>query len=142
MTHRVLVYLAVLLIAVFAAIGCRQDGREGGQTAAAPATGDLQIEFSTQPSPPKGAAENKLFVTVRDSKGQPVRDANVKVTFFMPAMPEMNMPEMRQSADLTWDGSRYSGTANISMAGKWEVTVEVMKGGKTIGTHKTEVQAQ
>src|SRR5437879_1382542 len=49
------------------------------------------ITFSTDPKPAKGAAQNTLHVSVTDKSGKPIRDAEVKVEFVMPAMPSMNM---------------------------------------------------
>ena len=61
----------------------------------------------------------------------------------MAAMPSMNMPEMRNSVALKHAGDgRYRGTGNVAMAGRWDVTVSVSKGGKEIGTRKLTVTAR
>ena len=41
----------------------------------------------------------------------------------MPAMPAMNMPEMRNNAELKWTGSEYTGPIQIMMAGGWNVVL-------------------
>src|SRR5215471_13814509 len=74
-----------------------------GTSAAAPgatsaANGQLQITFRTLASPVSG--DNKVEATVKQADGAPVTDANVSVTFRMPAMPSMNMPEMHSTTTL------------------------------------------
>ena len=75
--------------------------------------------------------------------GQPVTDADVSVTLYMPPMPAMNMPEMRNSVPLKHDaGGRYRGAGSVMMAGGWDVTVMVMRGGQEIGTRKFTITAK
>ena len=102
----------------------------------------LDITFSSQPSQPR-TGENTFEVVVKDGQGKAVTDADVAVGFYMAAMPSMNMPEMRSSAALKHvaDG-RYRGTGNIAMAGRWDVTVTVSKGGSEIGTRKVTLTAR
>ncbi|MCI0348828.1 MAG: efflux RND transporter periplasmic adaptor subunit [Acidobacteriales bacterium] len=104
--------------------------------------GQYNITFRSEPDPPKGGAENNFHVTVHDAQGKPVSDAQVRLALVMPAMPSMGMPEMRSGIELQWNGSEYVGTGNISMAGPWTVTVEVMRGGRTIATHRARVSAR
>ena len=100
-------------------------------TRAAPRS-SVQIAF-VQPDPPKVGA-NELEVTVTTPGAAPVPDADVSVTFLMPARPSMNMPEMRQTARLAHAGAGvYRGTGEIPMAGRWEVTVSVGRGGQSLG---------
>lgn len=103
---------------------------------------DLKIAFSSTPAPPR-TGENTFEVTVVDQNGQPVTDANVSVEFYMPAMPSMNMPEMRNRVDLAHDGGgRYRGQGTVMMAGGWDVTVRVSRGGREIDSEKLSVTAQ
>lgn len=104
--------------------------------------GQYKVTFRTEPDPPKGAAENKFHVTVQDAQGKPLSHAQVRLALVMPAMPSMGMPEMRSGMELKWNGSEYVGTGNVSMAGPWTVTVEVMRGGRTVATHRTHVTAR
>lgn len=109
-------------------------------TRAAPRS-SVQIAFA-QPDPPKVGA-NDLEVTVTAPGGSPVDDADVSVTFFMPAMPSMNMPEMRQTARLAHAGRGvYRGTGEIPMAGHWEVTVSVARDGQSLGSKTLTVTAR
>ena len=62
---------------------------------------------------------------------------------FMPAMPTMNMPAMRNETKLPHvGGGVYRGSGQVMMAGKWDVTVSVKRAGKEIGSKKFPVTAQ
>jgi hypothetical protein len=97
--------------------------------AAASAASPLDITFRTEGDPKPG--DGVFEVTVKDTAGKPVTDATVSVVLFMPAMPRM--PAMRHEAKLghTADGV-YRGPGQIMMAGAWEVTVTVTRGGKPV----------
>jgi hypothetical protein len=52
----------------------------------------------------------------------------------MPAMPTMNMPAMRNETKLPHvGGGVYRGPGQVMMAGRWDVTVTVAKGGQQLG---------
>jgi hypothetical protein len=94
----------------------------------------LQVTFR-HPTDTLAAGENLLEVEVKTPDGKPVEDADVTVAFFMAAMPTMNMPAMRNEAKLPHaaDGL-YRGTGTVMMAGRWDVTVIVSRGGQRLGT--------
>jgi hypothetical protein len=100
----------------------------------------LDITLASKPSPPK-TGENTFEVVVKDASGKPVTDAEVSAQFYMGKMG--NMPEMKNSVALKHqkDG-RYTGTGQVMMAGKWDVTVSVKRAGKEIGSKKFPVTAQ
>ncbi len=99
---------------------------------AAPASA-LQIDLTTRPDPPR-AGDNTVEVLVREPGGAPVTDATVTMALFMPAMPSMNMPAMRNQVALLWaGGGLYRGQADVGMAGRWDVTIVVSRDGRTIG---------
>jgi hypothetical protein len=55
----------------------------------------------------------------------------------------MNMPAMRtEAALLGGKGGEYRGHANISMAGRWDVTVTVARGGQRLGSRSFGVTAR
>ena len=82
-------------------------------------------------------------VLVRDPDGQPVSDAEVSVTFFMAAMPSMNMPAMRSMAMLPEVGEgTYRGNGEVVMAGRWDVTVTVTRDGQRLGSEQFTVVAR
>jgi len=102
---------------------------------------NAELTFRSEPDPPR-TGENTLEVMVM-SDGQPVTDAEVTVEFFMPAMPAMNMAEMRNTVPLTHGGGgMYRGAGNVMMAGNWDVTVMAMRGGQEIGRRQIAVTAK
>jgi hypothetical protein len=109
--------------------------------AAAAATGNVDVTLMTEPDPPRtGEATFDAMVT---QGGQPVTDADVSVALFMAAMPSMNMPEMKNSVALKHEGNgRYRGTGTVMMAGSWDATVSVKRGGQEIGNRKVAIVAK
>jgi RND family efflux transporter MFP subunit len=102
----------------------------------------LDITFRPQPDPPR-MGDTTLEVAVKDASGMPVTDAEVSVTFFMAAMPAMNMPAMRNAARLQHVGAGiYRGTGQLMMAGRWDVTVDVMRGGQRLGSRQLSIVAR
>jgi hypothetical protein len=109
-------------------------------SSAADAGNGLTISFKTIDEPAQGA--NKLEAVVKEN-GKPVTDATVAVTFRMPAMPNMNMPEMHSTTPLTHDkDGRYVGTGQLEMSGTWNVTVTVARNGTQIGSSRFSVLAK
>jgi nitrogen fixation protein FixH len=99
------------------------------------------ITFTSEPDPPR-MGENAFEVMVMQD-GQPVTDADVSVEFFMPAMPAMNMAEMKNTVTLKHEGAgRYRGTGNVMMAGDWDATVMAMRGGQELASRKLRVVAK
>jgi Cu(I)/Ag(I) efflux system membrane fusion protein len=94
------------------------------------------------PDPPQGAKQNTVHVSLVDAVGKPVTDAQVRASFQMPAMPAMNMPEMRNGTELKWTGSDYVGPIQIMMAGGWNVTVEARRGNEVLTTVQTHINAR
>ena len=116
--------------------------RVSGQTAATEKKVGLDITFVSKPNPPK-TGDNNFEVVVKDASGKPVTDAEVSAAFYMPPMPAMKMPEMKNTVALKHqkDG-RYAGSGMVMMSGKWDVTVTVKRAGKEIGSKKFPVTAQ
>jgi len=113
-----------------------------GATPSAGAGQELDITFRPQPDPPR-AGDTALEVSVKDAAGAPVTDADVSVTFFMAAMPSMNMPAMRNAASLQHvGGGVYRGTGQVMTAGRWDVTVTVMRGGQRLGSRQLSMVAR
>ena len=120
---------------------------QGYEASAAPTGGatappGTQITFRTVPDPPK-IGDNQMEVTVTDAGGRPIDAAEVSVQFFMPAMPTMNMPAMRSEAKLPpAGGGVYRGSGQVMMAGRWDATVTVVRGGQRLGTKQLPVVAR
>ncbi|MEX2272605.1 MAG: FixH family protein [Vicinamibacterales bacterium] len=130
----------------FVALGAASCGRdEDAPPASAPAVGatqPLDITFRTEPDPPK-SGETTLEANVKGSNGQPVTDAEVSAEFYMASMPEVKMPEMRNTIALQHEGGgRYRGKGSIMMAGKWDVTVTVKRHGEEVGKRTLTITAQ
>ena len=143
-------FATVLILALMASAcggsGTTQQQAPGQSEATTPpassaATGGLNINFTTNPNPPK-SGDNAIEVTVTDDKGAPVTDATVQAEFMMPPMPSMNMPAMRSNAALTHQGGgRYTGTGQLSMSGTWTTTLTVARQGQTPVTKRLSVNA-
>src|SRR5688572_11671870 len=126
MRMKSLFIMVVTVVAMISIAGCA-----GGNEPQGP----VDVTFATQSDPPR-MGENSFDVRVT-AGGQPVTDADVAVEFFMPAMPEMNMAEMRNTVPLTHAGDgRYQGAGNVMMSGNWDATVTVTRDGQVAGTKK------
>ena len=102
----------------------------------------FDIMLKTTPNPPV-MGRNTVEVMVKDTSGKPLTDAEVSATFFMAAMPAMKMPEMKNTVALKHvKGGTYSGVGQVMMAGAWDVTVAVKRGGKEIASKKFPVTAK
>jgi len=113
-----------------------------GSSGASSAASQLDIVFRTVPDPPK-TGDNQFEAVVKDAKGAPISDADVSVQFFMPAMPTMNMPAMRSETKLALAGAGvYRGPGQVMMAGRWDATVTVTRGGQRLGTKQLPVVAR
>jgi Cu(I)/Ag(I) efflux system membrane fusion protein len=117
------------------------EGAPAGGGGAAATTG-TDITFHTVPDPAK-VGDNQLEAIVKDAGGKPIDDADVTVQFFMPAMPTMSMPAMRSEAKLSpAGGGAYRGMGQVLMAGRWDATVTVMRGGQRLGSKQLPVVAR
>lgn len=139
--------IAAVLITAGCGGGNEQPASEGAPAASAPAspaqagTQAVDITFKTEPDPVM-TGENTFEAMVMQD-GKPVTDATVSTEFFMAAMPSMNMPEMRTKAELMHEGNgMYRGKGQVTMAGNWDVTVMVMRGGQEIGSMKMTLTAK
>jgi RND family efflux transporter MFP subunit len=119
-------------------------GFDAAPAVAAPAApgAQLDIAFHAVPDPPK-TGDNQFEVVVKDASGKPIADAEVSVQFFMPAMPTMGMPAMRNEVKLPPAGNGvYRGSGQVLMSGRWEATVTVMRGGQRLGNKQLPVVTQ
>ena len=146
---RISVMVGVAAVAaVVISVGCGNGSEQPATERASPAAGAAQtgmqaveITLTTDPDPVITGDNTFQVMVVQD--GKPVTDATVSTEFVMAAMPSMNMPEMRTKTPLTHDGSgMYRGKGQVTMAGQWEVTVMVMRGGQEIGSKKMTLTAK
>jgi nitrogen fixation protein FixH len=98
----------------------------------APAQNQATAELTTDPSPPhKGS--NTVRVRLTSSDGKPVTGAQVTVTFFMPAMPDMGMAAMKTVVNASdKGGGLYEGNGDLGSGGTWQVTVTATQNGQFI----------
>lgn len=86
------------------------------------------------------AGRNDLEVVVKAPNGKPVQDADVSVEFVMPrtaAMAEMrNEIKLRAAGDGT-----FTGSGDVTMPGKWKVTIIVRQQGKEVARKKMTITA-
>ena len=99
------------------------------------------IALATDPSPAQKGS-NTIRVKLTDQEGKPIAGAQVTVTFFMPAMPEMNMAAMKTVIKGTdKGGGLYEGKGDLGSGGMWQVTITAQQNGQTIATKRLTVKA-
>ena len=129
------------LVCATVAAACSSNEPSAGLVQGTTTGQGMEIEFRTSPDVPT-SGDNMIEVVVKKD-GTPVTDATVTATFSMPAMPSMNMPEMRSTATLPPAGEgRYRGTGQLSMAGTWSVRVTVVRDGQELGTKSVSLVAK
>lgn len=114
----------------------------GGGTPEPPGTKAGKITYRTDPDPLQGAAPANFYVQLVDTTGKGITDAQVRVTLVMPAMPSMSMPEMRATADLSWNGAEYSGAINVPASGSWATTIEATRNGQLLASQHVRLTAR
>ncbi len=90
--------------------------------------GDYTVDVTMDKNPPV-MGRNTVEIGVKDKAGKGVTDARVTVEYSMPAMP--GMPAMSYKSDAEMKGETYRAVISPSMAGSWNVTIKVARGGKT-----------
>ena len=126
--------LAATVIIVHPSLATAQDKPSGTPAKA-------KIELTTTPSPAQKGS-NTVRIKLTDPEGKPISGADVSVTFFMAAMPSMNMPKMKTVIKGMDKGAgMYEGEGGLGSAGMWEVTVTAKQSGQTIAIKKLTVKA-
>ncbi len=113
-----------------------------GAAAAMNAPQGATLEYFSNPSPPRKGSNN-FRVKLTGADGAPITGAQVTVTFFMPAMPQMGMAAMRNVVTLSEKGGGiYEGPGELPVGGTWQVTVLATKTGQTIAQKQLSVAAE
>jgi len=98
---------------------------------------DVDIDFGTIPDPPR-VGNNEIEVRLLDKQKRPVPGAEVDVLLSMPPMPSMNMPAMQAKARLIAIGNGvYKGAATLTMSGRWDVSLMVLRNAHPLASRKT-----
>jgi hypothetical protein len=101
----------------------------------------VNIDFTTDPNPPSKGA-NTFRVHLTGTGNTPVLGADVKVAFYMAAMPAMGMAAMNTTTKLADKGDGlYEGSGSLGSGGTWQVTVSAQKNGRVIATEQLHVNA-
>ena len=124
--------------------------KEFAANSAAPASASagtadaIRLDFSSDNTPLKAGADNLFHVTLTSADGKPIADAHVVLTFIMPAMPSMGMPEMKSSLDLPWSAPQhaYVGKGQPPAPGSWNLTVEARKDNAVLAAFHTHLSAK
>jgi Cu(I)/Ag(I) efflux system membrane fusion protein/cobalt-zinc-cadmium efflux system membrane fusion protein len=99
------------------------------------------IEFTSEPNP-LARGQNKVIVTLGDSKGAPISGVQVMVSFYMAAMPAMGMAAMHAQGTANDQGNgAYAAKIELPSGGTWGLTIVASKGGQTIATKQVDVSA-
>jgi Cu(I)/Ag(I) efflux system membrane fusion protein/cobalt-zinc-cadmium efflux system membrane fusion protein len=124
-----------------AALGSFVPPPPGAGEASAMNAQQANAELTTDPSPPHRGS-NIFRVNLKDAGGSPISGADVNVTFFMAAMPEMGMAAMRTSVTLN-DKSNglYEGSGQLESGGTWQVTILAKKNGQVVASKQLSVNA-
>jgi nitrogen fixation protein FixH len=136
----ILSVLAMLILLVAAEVGVHSSVARA-QDKPSVTEAKAQVDLTTDPSPAQKGT-NMVRVKLTDPAGKPITGAQVTVTFFMEAMPAMNMPEMKTVIKGADKGrGMYEGKGDLGSGGIWQVTVTAQQGGQTIATKKLAVKA-
>src|SRR5229473_291443 len=107
----------------------------------APAQAQANLDLTTDPTPPKKGS-NTVRVKLTGQDGKPIIGAQVRVTFFMAAMPAMGMAAMNTTINASdKGGGMYEGNGELGSGGTWQVTVTAQQNGQTIATKHLTVNA-
>ena len=107
----------------------------------APAQAQANLDLTTDPTPPKKGS-NAVRVKLTGQDGKPIMGAQVRVTFFMAAMPAMGMASMNTTINAgDKGGGMYEGNGELGSGGTWQVTVTAQQNGQTIATKHLAVNA-
>src|SRR5579863_3430535 len=124
-----------------AALGSFVPPPPGAGAASAMNAPQANAELTSEPNPPNKGS-NIFRIKLTDASGSPISGAEVSVTFFMPAMPAMEMAAMRISVPLGDKGNGvYEGSGVLGSGGTWQTTILAKKNGQTIATKQQSVNA-
>ena len=121
--HRTPILAAALGAALFAAACGAQQGSSGAASSGSSSAkaGGPKVELAETNPNPCPQARCQVAVKVTDPQGQPVENADVR---YEARHSGMGMGTVSAAAE-SRGGGRYEGALNFSMAGDWNVAVQV-----------------
>jgi multidrug efflux pump subunit AcrA (membrane-fusion protein) len=126
------------------ATGQQAQSASSSSTSQSAQTNAARLDFHADTEPVKAGKDSSFHVNLTDASGKPIADARVTVTLIMPAMPAMNMPEMKNAFELPWMAGQemYMGKGQAPMAGSLTVLVEARRNGSVIASFHTHLSAR
>lgn len=117
------------------------DKPAGAQNHSAGAQTRSTVLLTTDPSPARKGS-NTFRIKLTDADGNPIAGAQVTVTLFMPAMPDMGMAAMKTVVKTKDTGSgMYEGKGDLGSSGTWQVTIAAVKDKQAIATKHLTIRA-
>lgn len=117
------------------------EGAGGGTARPSEAKPAATLEVVTIPDPP-ARGRNRVRATLRDAAGRGVDGAEVGITFYMAAMPAMEMSAMREVATLNGQGGGiYEGDITLESGGTWQVTAVASKDRRPLASKQFNLSA-
>ena len=109
-----------------------------GEYKATSKAGDFDVALTIDKNPPV-VGNNNVTVAIKDSTGQPVTDALVRLEVSMAAMP--GMPAINYKSDAALSDGTYKAPTTFSQAGPWSINAKILRA-KKIATAKFNVDVQ
>lgn len=88
---------------------------------------DYTIKLEIDKNPPV-VGNNNLSITIQDASGKNITDAKVKIEYSMPPM--AGMPPSNYKVEGTLSGNTYKSKLDFSMAGGWNLDVQITRADK------------
>lgn len=108
----------MMLVSLFATGGC---GSKYGDPVSGKIGNDITVGLAVQPTKPR-VGDNGFKVTLQKATA-PIENANVQVSYFMPAMGTMPAMQGSNLAKPTGNKGEYETSLNLPMEGSWTITV-------------------
>ncbi len=128
----IIVLLLLLSISIFYLFQATETAVKPQDMGVTHLAGNFKIQIKLDPEKPK-IGNNQLTLIIRDSKDQPVTDADIQTYAEMPAMGSMQA--MREPISIENSGtSLYQGRYSLPMNGSWPITINISS--KSLGKAK------
>jgi len=89
--------------------------------------GGLTFDITLNRNPPV-LGDNEIRIEIKDSQGNPFKEAKVFVNYYMPPMP--GMPPMNYTIPTQLEDNEYRATMDLIMTGPWNIIIRLKDQGK------------